>query len=205
VASEPVRDQVDLLVEFWCRENPGVDTATKTLAIRLRRAAHHLERALRRELAEHQMEMWELEVLLALRRAPEHRLSAGDLLRQSQVTSGAITNRVANLEERGWVRRDVDPKDRRAVLVSLTPSGLARAEQMLATKTTAEQRTFAGLDRATVERMSSDLRTLLVTLEGEADRRAEPWILDNCPEEAPPEPVPGRARRAPRAAAGTAT
>ena len=185
MATEHVRDQVDVLVGFWCRENPGLDVPTKTLAIRLGRMAHHLERELRRELAEHDTEMWEFEVLLALRKAPEHRLSAGALLRQSQVTSGAITNRVARLEQRGWVRRDVDPGDRRQVLVSLTAEGTERADQLLAIKTGAEQRLFSGLDRATITRMADDLRTLLVSVEGPAGDGdpPEPWLPPHQPAE----------------------
>ena len=49
VKPAPLRDQADEIAEYWCRENPAVDPLTKTLAIRLRRAAHHLERELRRD------------------------------------------------------------------------------------------------------------------------------------------------------------
>jgi DNA-binding PadR family transcriptional regulator len=41
-----------------------------------------------------------------------------------------ITELVGRLEERGWVTRERDPDDRRAVLVSHTPSGLTALEQM---------------------------------------------------------------------------
>lgn len=158
-----------MLVEFWMQESPGLDPLVKMLAIRLRRAAHYLEKALRHELAAIDIDPWELDVLLALRRGSGNCRSAGDLLRESNVTSGAITNRVARLEERGWARRDVDPADRRHVLVSLTPEGLARADQLLATKTQSEQRVFGVLDRQTQERLSNDLRRLLLELEGPAE------------------------------------
>jgi DNA-binding HxlR family transcriptional regulator len=86
-------------------------------------------------------------VLLALRRAPGQRLSAGALLRGSQVTAGAITNRVARLEKQGWVQRDIDPADRRQVLVTLTADGQRHADKILALKTTAEQRLLGRADR----------------------------------------------------------
>ncbi|HXD58990.1 MAG TPA: MarR family transcriptional regulator [Thermoleophilaceae bacterium] len=41
-----------------------------------------------------------------------------------------VTLLVGRLEERGWVTRERDPDDRRAVLVSHTPSGLTALEQM---------------------------------------------------------------------------
>ena len=160
------RDHADEIAEFWCRENPGVDPVTKTIAIRLRRAALHLERELRRELASHDMDMWEFEVLLSLRRSPDYTKSAGALLKESTVTSGAITNRVAQLESRGWVSRRMDPADRRQVLVALTDEGVRRADQLVATKTEAEQRLLGGIDRRTLERLAADLRTVLVAMEG---------------------------------------
>lgn len=161
------RDRADDIVDYWCQENPGVDMTTKGLAVRIRRVAHHLEAALRRELAAIDMETWEFEVLLPLRRATGHRASVGDLARHSQVTAGAVTNRVGRLEQRGLVRRDVDTADRRQVIVSLTDEGLARADLMIATKTHAEQAAFVCLDRETQERMLGDLRTLLVSLESD--------------------------------------
>lgn len=168
------RDRVDGVVAFWLQENPDFDPRVKTLAIRLRRAAHYLERALRHELAASGIDVWEFEVLLALRRCNENCCSAGDLLRESQVTSGAITNRLARLERRGWAHRDVDPTDRRQVLVTLTPEGFARADQLLATKTQTEEAVFGRLDRATQDRLNNDLRTLLIALEGPAQPGDEP-------------------------------
>jgi DNA-binding MarR family transcriptional regulator len=169
VAADEVRDQVDVIMAQWREQNPLLDTPAKALTIRLRRVTHHIERAVRRELAEDGIELWEFEVLLGLRRAPGHQLSAGALLRQSQVTSGAITNRIGRLEENGWVRRDVDPGDRRQVLVTLTKTGLARAQKILDTKTSTEDRLFSGLAPATLDRLSCDLRTLLLALEGPGD------------------------------------
>ncbi|HVC26149.1 MAG TPA: MarR family transcriptional regulator [Acidimicrobiales bacterium] len=170
------RDRVDALVAYWREENPALDVATKSLAIRLKRAAHHLAGAFRADLAGLDMETWEAEVLLGLRQSPGRRTSAGTLGRDAQVTSGAMTNRLARLERRGWVRRDVDPHDRRHVLVSLTADGLCAADRLIAAKTVAEERLFAAVDRDTRERLAADLRTLLLAIEGpvtsESDLRA---------------------------------
>lgn len=163
---ERSRDQVDELVDFWCQAHPDVDPTTKSLGMRLRRAAHHLERTVRQELAALDAEQWEVEVLLSLYRAVDHRRCAGALVKEAQVTSGAITNRVARLEQRGWVRRDVDPADRRQVIVSLTDDGVARARELLAIKTQADATVFGHLDEATKARLNDDLRTLLLGIEG---------------------------------------
>jgi DNA-binding MarR family transcriptional regulator len=168
VTSETVRDRADVLVDLLGPEGVGADAATKRLSIRLLRLANHIERELRRELAAQDIEVWELEVLLALRRAPGQSLSAGALLRGSQVTAGAITNRVARLEAQGWVRRDIDPADRRHILVTLTPAGQQRADCILAIKTTTEERLLGPAGPAAIERMSEDLRHLLLAIEGPA-------------------------------------
>jgi DNA-binding MarR family transcriptional regulator len=163
---DPERDEIDEIVEFWHQENPDLDVTAKTLAMRLRRASQHLERAVRTNLAAAGVdEYWEIEVLLALLRAPGHRRSAGELQRESQVTSGAITNRVGRLESRGWVTREVDPVDRRQVLVSLTSEGLKQANHVVATKNESERQIFSGMDRVLLERLTNELRTLLASIE----------------------------------------
>jgi DNA-binding MarR family transcriptional regulator len=167
--SSDERDRVDVIVEQWQEHFADLDVAAKKLTMRILRLAHHIEREIQRELTEHGIGMWEFEVLLALRRAPHRQLSAGDLVRQCQVTSGAITNRIGRLAERGWVTRETDPDDRRQVIVTLTRSGLRRANQILDTKIVAEERLFSGLDASTRDRLSADLRGLLVSIEGPAD------------------------------------
>jgi DNA-binding MarR family transcriptional regulator len=173
---DATEDDIDQIVEFWRTENPDLDITTKTLAMRLRRASLLLERAIRANLAESGVdEFWEIEVLLSLKRAPDHRRCAGDLLRECQVTSGAITNRVDRLERRGWVRRDTDPNDRRQVLISLTADGLAQANHIVTTKNQCEQRLFSGVDRQLLERVTGELRTLLRSMDGqEIDKVTEP-------------------------------
>jgi DNA-binding MarR family transcriptional regulator len=154
-------DEIDEVVGYWHRANPELDTTTKALAMRLRRVGHLLERAMHAELTGNDVEPWEVEMLLALRRAPETCSTAGALQRAAQVTSGAITNRLGRLEQRGWVRRDVDLSDRRQVLVTLTPDGQQRSDELIAAKTGAEQRFFAALDRSALERMNADLKVLM--------------------------------------------
>ncbi len=180
MTTQVVRDRADVLADLLCRQAPDADLATKKLGIRLRRIAGHLERELRREFAAEGIEAWELEVLFALHRAPGQCRSAGALLRGSQVTAGAISNRIARLEAQGWVRRDVDKADRRHVLVTLTPAGQRRAEQILAVKTTAEQRLLGRVSAATMERISRDLRELLLAIEGPAD---DEDACETCAEE----------------------
>ncbi|HEV7958613.1 MAG TPA: MarR family transcriptional regulator, partial [Acidimicrobiales bacterium] len=47
----------------------------------------------------------------------------GQLLAQTLVTSGTMTNRLDRLEDRGLVRRRQDPKDARSFRVQITAAG----------------------------------------------------------------------------------
>lgn len=157
-------DQIDEVIAFWAQENPDLDVTTVGLRMRLRRASHDLERVLRRELAALDMEMWEQEMLLTLRRAPNLQRRAGELCRLTHVTSGAITNRLTRLEERGWIRREICPDDRRQVIVTLSVAGKAQADKLISIKSEAEGRFFAGVPQETLERLNDDLRELLLSV-----------------------------------------
>ena len=117
-------DEVDLLVEAWRRERAGLDLEPVEVFSRIGRLSRRLDLARRESFAEHGIELWEFDVLAALRRAGQpYQLSPGALLRETLVTSGTMTNRVDRLAARGFVVRSPDPRDRRGVLVGLTPGG----------------------------------------------------------------------------------
>jgi len=127
------RDEVDDLVAAWHSERPDLDVEPLQVLSRVSRLARHLDRARRAAFAGHGLELWEFDVLSALRRqgAP-YQLTPGALLHATLVTSGTMTNRVDQLAEAGLVRREPNPQDRRGVLVSLTPAGLDRVDSALA-------------------------------------------------------------------------
>ena len=162
-------DRVDGLMGFLRREDPARATPAKALAYRLRRASHHIDRQIRRELAPLGIELWELEILAALRRSggPPYRLTSGALLEEAQLTSGAITKRVARLEAKGWVRRE-KTGGRRQILVVLTEEGLERAGSVFGVMSETEGSLLEGLGGEALERMNGDLRELLLLLEGPA-------------------------------------
>jgi DNA-binding MarR family transcriptional regulator len=58
------------------------------------------------------------------------RISAGELARESGLSTGAITTLLDRLERAGYVRRIRDTDDRRRVLVELTDLARERAEEI---------------------------------------------------------------------------
>ncbi len=128
-----MEDEVDRLVSAWRRERPDLDVEPLEVLSRISRLARHLDRARRTAFAEHSLEPWEFDVLTALRRAgAPYQLSPGQLLTQTLVTSGTMTNRIDRLAGKDLVQRLPDPGDRRGVLVRLTESGRDRADEALA-------------------------------------------------------------------------
>lgn len=159
------RDRVDGLLAVIAEREPDRDLTAKAVTWRLRRASHRIDTEIRRQLATQGMELWELEILCALRNGGGT-LTMGALLDSAQITSGAITNRVARLERDGYVRREMAPDDRRQVLVTITPAGLERNWQLIAANNAAEQEIFADLDPDLQRRLAQDLRELLLAVEG---------------------------------------
>jgi DNA-binding MarR family transcriptional regulator len=55
-------------------------------------------------------------------------LTAGELARESGLTTGAVTGVIDRLERKGFARRVADHEDRRRVKVEVTPKFYARAD-----------------------------------------------------------------------------
>ena len=155
-------DEVDLVVQAWQRERPDLDTAPMEVLSRVTRLARHLDRLRRSAFAGHGLESWEFDVLAALRRAgAPYRLSPGQLLQETLVTSGTMTNRVDRLTARGWVTREEHPGDRRGVLVRLTTEGRSAVDSALTDLLQAERTMLDGLDPAEQTQLVAALRVLL--------------------------------------------
>lgn len=152
---------MDRLVAAWRRERPDLDVEPLEVLSRVSRLARHLDRARRLAFAEHGLEPWEFDVLTALRRAGRpYQLSPGQLLTQTLVTSGTMTNRIDRLAKRGLVERLPDPSDRRGVLVRLTAAGRGHADAALARLLDQERALLTGLSTAQRRDLAALLRSL---------------------------------------------
>ncbi|QXJ26239.1 MarR family transcriptional regulator [Actinomadura graeca] len=137
---------------------------------RLSRLAQIVDRELQAAFAEFGLNRGEFDVLATLRRAgPRDGMTAGGLARHSMVTSGAVTNRLDRLVAKGYVTREVDPANRRSVVVALTPAGRELIDRAVAAHLDNERRILAGLDRHGQDGLAATLRTLLLSLGDKAD------------------------------------
>jgi DNA-binding MarR family transcriptional regulator len=57
-------------------------------------------------------------------------LTAGELARETGLTTGAVTGVIDRLERAGYARRVPDPEDRRRVKVEVTPKFYSRADRI---------------------------------------------------------------------------
>ena len=164
----PLADEVDSIVAAWHRERPDLDVDPLQVFSRISRLDTLLEQARAAAFDEHDLETWEFDVLSALRRvgAP-YQLSPGVLVQQTLVTSGTMTNRVDRLERRGLVRRLPDPRDRRGVLVQLTPAGRTLVDEAMADLLEHERELLARMPARDRERLAGALRALLSAVESD--------------------------------------
>lgn len=168
-------DEVDRIVAAWHRERPDLDVAPLSVLSRVGRLARHLDLARRSAFARHDLDLWEFDVLSALRRAGgPYQLSPGALVTQTLVTSGTMTNRIDRLAGRGLVERRPAPTDRRGVLVRLTPAGRARVDAALEDLLRVERDLLADLAEADRHRLADLLRVVVGPFDAGAATRPVP-------------------------------
>ncbi|MDO5066926.1 MAG: MarR family transcriptional regulator [Propionibacteriaceae bacterium] len=155
-------DEVDEVLAAWQRELPEVVTSPLGIWSRITRLAGVLDVERKRCFAEHGLEIWEFDVLSALRRVGHpYRLSPGQLLQLTHVTSGTMTNRVERLRARGLVLRESDPNDGRGVVVELTREGRHAVDQALQALVVMEEQLLADWSPADRDTLATMLRRLL--------------------------------------------
>ena len=156
-----MEDEVERLVAGWRRALPDLDVSPLEVLSRVTRLARHLDRQRTTVFARHELETWTFDVLSALRRAEGEQLSPGQLLAQTLVTSGTMTNRIDRLEERGLVRRKPDPSDARSVRVQLTAAGRRRVDAALSDLVARENSILVSLDESERATLATLLRRIV--------------------------------------------
>lgn len=146
MSTERQRDPVDDIVEQWQRERPDIDSSPMGPLGRLVRCAALAEPLLRAGYRQHNLEVWEFDVLSALRRAGKpFILTPTQLIPALMITSGTVTHRLKLLEERGLISRKLNPEDARSKFVCLTASGKNLIDAAVADHVKNEKELVSGL------------------------------------------------------------
>ena len=91
----------------------------------------HVTRAISRDLADAGLpDLTWYDLLWALYRQPERRLRVNELAREVVLSPTAMSRFVDRVEAAGYVRREPDPADRRALQVAITDEGVALLRRM---------------------------------------------------------------------------
>jgi DNA-binding MarR family transcriptional regulator len=159
------RDALDLILEQWARERPDLDCSPMGVIGRISQLQREVFLRQRATFAQHGLDVPSFDVLAALRRAGEpYQLTPTALMRTALVTSGAITQRLDRLEERGLITRGRSEADGRAVVVTLTDAGRTALDEALPDHLETERTMLAGLSAADRELLTGLLRRWLVGL-----------------------------------------
>ncbi len=111
------------------------DAAFEALATLLATHARAVRSADAKLGGHHGLSLTELALLRAVGGQPEGRARPTELARELHLTPSGVTRALLPLEKRGIVRRDADPDDGRASVVSLTPAGSELLRDATATAT----------------------------------------------------------------------
>jgi DNA-binding MarR family transcriptional regulator len=117
-------DFVGRLEEEWRKKRFGFSTVPLAVAARLQRAAFYFQGHIGRLAASCGLNSREFMAISALwRSGPPFALNPIQLLEEYFIPAATLTRQLDRLSALGLVERKVDPSDRRAVLVQLTPRG----------------------------------------------------------------------------------
>lgn len=143
-----------------------LDLTVEGIVDRIMGLSKRLTRNMEETLAELGLNYGEWKVLGSLIHSdPPHRRSPGWLSEHLGLSSGAMTNRLDQLEQAGLVRRLRDPDDRRGVLVELTDRGRTLWEEAIGVQAEKEALLAAALSKGEREQLNALLRRLMVAFE----------------------------------------
>ncbi|MFK0041092.1 MarR family winged helix-turn-helix transcriptional regulator [Paenarthrobacter sp. NPDC090517] len=158
------RDAVDTILEQWNKERPDLDVSSMGVLGRLNRASRLASLDVQKFMSQFGLEPWEFDVLATLRRsAAEAPLTPGRLASLTMIGSAAMTNRVDRLVNRGLVHRETNPDNRRQLLISLTPKGLALVDEVVDHHVENQHKMLEGLSKTERVQLANLLRKFLLT------------------------------------------
>ncbi|NIV18694.1 MAG: MarR family transcriptional regulator [Woeseiaceae bacterium] len=159
-------DVVDDILNQWSEERPELNAAPLGVVIRVMSLYRSFLREATRALEPLGLELWEYDVLSALRRQGQpFALPATALARETDLSSGAMTNRIDRLEERGLVSRHPDEEDRRSVIVSLTRQGRKVIDEAIQHRLDAASESLRDLENEELQQLAKLLRIVVLSAE----------------------------------------
>jgi len=161
------KDTVDDILEQWSAERPELDTASLGVVIRVMTLYRSFCREATKALEPLGLELFEYDVLSALRRQGRpFALAATALARETDLSGGAMTNRIDRLEDRGLVRRQPGKTDRRSIMIFLTAAGRRVIDKAIRYRLDAASDDLLALSAREQRQLADLLRTVVLNVAG---------------------------------------
>jgi DNA-binding MarR family transcriptional regulator len=157
-AADSIAEHVHWAVSTW----PQIDPEVEGIVSRVHKIERYLQNAFRASLGQAGLTKEEWKVVIALSRGVR---SHGWLCRDLDVSTGAMTNRLDKLQDRGLIRRMPDPDDRRGVLLELTEEGRERLEGYIDLGASREKELLSELSLEEKRELDALLSKLLLSLQ----------------------------------------
>jgi DNA-binding MarR family transcriptional regulator len=147
----------------WRRERTDIDCGGKAVVGRLLLLQDTILKTVNAALAPHGLRYPAYAVLATLRVSGRpYRMSPSQLQATMLFTSGGISNLIARVEKQGYVRRTIDPADKRGVRVELTRKGIDIANRAMVDHAAAERQLCAMLSPAEQGTLAALLSQMIV-------------------------------------------
>lgn len=159
-------DAIDRVLAQWQTERPQLNTLPMGIMGRMMRLSKHLEVAVAEVHKRYGLKMGEFDVLATLLRSGEpYRLTPSELHGSMMLTSGAMTNRLDKLEQKGLVHRLHSIADRRSIEVQLSDDGLDLVNELVIEHVKIQEALVEGLSGAEQEQLTQLLKLWLSNFE----------------------------------------
>lgn len=160
------RDAVDDHVARWAPLLPDMDPEVEGAITRIQHVLRHQRRLQAAANAGSESSLEDRDTLHTLMVQPYPvEATPAQLAEACHVTRAAMTSRLDRLAEAGWVTREVDPGDRRRVIVRPTSSGRRAWDAFLVEGMGREAALFRSLSPTELVQLNALLRKVLIGLE----------------------------------------
>mgnify|MGYP000778662336 CR=1 FL=1 len=172
--NQNLKDFVDSLQAEWLEEVPNLKADPISVVARLVRLNYYIERRVDSNFSRYGLTRGEFEVLAVLTRNPHKEITPKILQTKILITSGGLSNRISKLEAKGLLVRELDPTDRRGVILRVTPKGRALTLSAVNSHMETEQALIKGLSVSERATLASLLKKLIVTQDQKLTKDALP-------------------------------
>ncbi len=159
-------DLIDDIIQKWQQTDIPQSSYVGTEIIgRMVRMNAFIQQQVENNLARHNMNIGDFNLLAVLLREAPAELTPGRIQELILVSSGGLSNRMTRLEDRNLITRLPDPNDRRGVIVKLTPEGKSLIEAAAPTHLALENQFVAKLNEEDQTQLITLLKKMLLQIE----------------------------------------